>query len=32
MVNAIIGSGNQTGGYAIDFKSVSWNSATKHLM
>jgi hypothetical protein len=23
MVNVIIGSGNQTGGYAIDFKSVS---------
>jgi hypothetical protein len=31
MVNVIIGSGSQTGGYAIDFKSVSWNAATKNL-
>jgi hypothetical protein len=31
MVNVIIGSGTQTGGYAIDFKSVSWNAATKTL-
>jgi hypothetical protein len=32
MVNVIIGSGNQTGGYAIDFKSVSWTLLQKHLM
>ncbi|WP_415583348.1 hypothetical protein, partial [Flavobacterium frigoris] len=31
MVNVIIGSGSQTGGYAIDFKSVSWNAAIKTL-
>jgi hypothetical protein len=31
MVNVIIGSGSQTGGYAIDFKSVIWNSSTKTL-
>ena len=31
MVNLIIGSGNQTGGYSSSFNSVVWNSNTKSL-
>ncbi|WP_188050681.1 hypothetical protein [Flavobacterium sp. GP15] len=31
MVNLVIGLGNQTGGYAINFKSVNWISGLKKL-
>ncbi|BDB57323.1 beta strand repeat-containing protein [Flavobacterium ammonificans] len=31
MVNLIIGTGNQTGGYANSFESIVWNSAKKYL-
>ncbi len=32
MVNLIIGSGNQTGGYASSFKTIVWNSLNKNLV
>ena len=32
MVNLIIGTGNQTGGYASDFVSVDWTSMQKRLL
>ena len=31
MVNLIIGSGNQTGGYASSFNAIIWNANTKKL-
>jgi hypothetical protein len=31
MVNLIIGTGTQTGGYAISFETIVWNSAKKYL-
>ena len=31
MVNLVIGSGNQTGGYASSFNAVVWNTTTKTL-